>query len=65
MKQLSEKKKMGRPTNNPKNTMFSIRFDRDTLDVLDSYCRENSIQRAEGVRRAVRKLKREKQEVTA
>lgn len=50
-------KKMGRPTDNPKQTQFSVRFDKDTLDILDEYCKENNISRPEGIREAVRKLK--------
>lgn len=48
---------MGRPTENPKSTQFSIRFDEETLNILDNYCKKNSVSRPEGVRRAVRKLK--------
>ena len=50
-------KKMGRPTDNPKTTQFSVRFDNETLEILDKYCEKNSITRAEGVRKAVRNLK--------
>lgn len=49
-------KKMGRPTDNPKQTQFSIRFDEQTLNILDEYCKKEDISRPEGVRRAVRKL---------
>lgn len=55
---MPEKKKMGRPTNDPKNTQFSIRFDETTLNILDEYCKEENVSRTEGVRRAVRKLKK-------
>lgn len=50
-------KKMGRPTDNPKTTQFSVRFDNETLEILDKYCEKNSITRPEGVRKAVRNLK--------
>ncbi len=49
-------KKMGRPTDNPKKTQFSVRFDDDTLRILDKYCEENQLTRPQGVREAVRKL---------
>ena len=49
-------KKMGRPTDNPKQTQFSIRFDEKTLNILDEYCKKEGISRPEGARRAVRKL---------
>lgn len=50
-------KKMGRPTDNPKKTQFSVRFDEDTLKILDEYCSERKLSRPQGVREAVRKLK--------
>ncbi len=50
-------KKKGRPTDNPKTTQFSVRFDDDTLSILDKYCKSNNITRPQGVRIAVRKLK--------
>lgn len=57
VKKVPEKKKMGRPTENPKTVQFSIRFDEHTLKILDDFCEENSITRPQGVREAVRKLK--------
>lgn len=51
------KKKMGRPTDNPKTTQFSVRFDDETLQILDDYCKNNNLSRPQGVRIAVRKLK--------
>lgn len=54
---MPDKKKMGRPTENPKSMQFSIRFDEETLNILDDYCKGNSVSRPEGVRIAVRKLK--------
>lgn len=52
------KRKMGRPTANPKQTQFSVRFDNETLEILDNYCKLENISRPEGVRQAVRKLKK-------
>lgn len=49
--------KIGRPTDNPKTTQFSVRFDCETLEILDDYCKKNGISRPEGVRKAVRNLK--------
>lgn len=48
---------MGRPTDNPKAVQIAVRFDKETLSILDDYCKERNISRAEGTRRAVRKLK--------
>lgn len=55
---MPSKKKMGRPTDNPKSKQFSVRFDKETLDILDDYCEEKSISRPEGIRQAVRKLRK-------
>ncbi len=55
---MPEKKKMGRPTTNPKNTQFSVRFDDETLNILDEYCKKEKLSRPQGVRQAVRKLKK-------
>lgn len=54
---MPSKKKMGRPTDNPKTTQFSVRFDKATLEILDDYCKKNELTRPQGVREAVRKLK--------
>ena len=53
-----EPKKMGRPTDNRKETQIAVRFDSDTLQILDNYCERKQVSRAEGVRQAVRKLKK-------
>lgn len=57
---LPKDKKMGRPTDSPKITQFSVRFDNETIKILDEYCNQENISRPEGVRRAVRKLKTQK-----
>lgn len=57
---MPEKKKMGRPTDSLKNTQFSVRFDDETLNILDEYCEKENLSRPQGVRKAVRKLKEEK-----
>lgn len=50
-------KKIGRPTDNPKQVQIAVRFDSETLKILDDYCNKEKTSRAEGTRRAVRKLK--------
>ena len=52
--------KMGRPTDSPKTVQLGIRFDRETLNILDNYCKKENISRAEGVRKAVRLLPQKK-----
>ena len=53
-----EPKKKGRPTDAVKATQIAVRLDDKTLQILDDYCAEKNVSRAEGVRRAVRKLKK-------
>ena len=50
-------KKIGRPTESPKTTQFSIRFDEETLKILDEFCAKENLSRPEGVRKAVQSLK--------
>ena len=54
------KKKMGRPTDSPKEIQIAVRFDVETLQILDDFCEHEKISRAEGTRRAVRRLKKKK-----
>ena len=49
---------MGRPTDAPKTVQIAVRFDSDTLKTLDDFCKEEKISRAEGVRQAVKRLKK-------
>ncbi|MBR8702308.1 hypothetical protein IX317_002233 [Fusobacterium sp. DD29] len=49
-------KKVGRPTDNPKVKRITVRLDQNTLDILDRYCKENNIDRGEGVRQGIRRL---------
>lgn len=58
--QMPEKRKRGRPTDNPKTTQFTIRFDKETLDILDNYCKKQDITRPEAVRTIIRQLQKKK-----
>lgn len=49
-------KKMGRPTDNPKDTTMKIRFDKDTSEKLHKYSEQMKVSRAEVVRRGVQKM---------
>ncbi|WP_191231051.1 hypothetical protein [Hydrogeniiclostridium mannosilyticum] len=53
-----QEKKMGRPTDNPKPVQLAIRFDQQTLSILDRFCEKEKVSRAEGVRKAVRRLEK-------
>lgn len=43
-------KKLGRPTDNPKNTKLTVRVDAETLEILEKYCKKENISKMEGVR---------------
>ena len=49
---------MGRPkSDNPKNERITIRMDSETSDILNSYCSEKGLDKAEGVRDGIHRLK--------
>lgn len=52
-----EKKKMGRPTNNPKSKPRQVRLDEECNEILSKYCEQENISYAEGIRRGIKKLK--------
>lgn len=50
----------GRPTTNPKDKgRITIRLDKESVEILDTYCEQESIERGEAVRRGIKKLKDE------
>ena len=53
-----EKKKMGRPTNNPKPYRAVVRMDEKTNAVLNSYCEKEKINKMEGIRRGIQELEK-------
>ena len=52
---MSERK-LGRPTNNPKDKRITIRISSETEDILNKYCKQENIEVSEGVRRGIKKL---------
>ena len=54
---LPEKKKMGRPTDNPKGTPIHVRLDQEADTILKAYCEKKQIPKMEAVRRGIKKLK--------
>ena len=48
--------KGGRPTNNPKDERITVRLDKEASDILNAYCQQENIDKAEGVRRGIKKL---------
>jgi len=49
-------KKMGRPTDNPKDTSLKVYLDKDTARKLDECITELGVSKSEAVRRGVHKL---------
>lgn len=57
VKWLPEKKKMGRPTDNPKGISTHVRLDAECNTILDAYCKQTQVPRTEAIRRGIKKLK--------
>lgn len=57
---MPTQKKLGRPTDSPKVTQISVRFDNETLKILDEYCQQEHLTRVQAIRVAVFRLKKEK-----
>lgn len=53
---MDDKKKMGRPTNDPKDVKLTVRVNKATNKILEKYCKENNISKVEGVREAINRL---------
>ena len=49
-------KKIGRPTDNPKDIVIKIRLDKTTSEQLEFCSREIEVSKAEVVRRGVKKM---------
>lgn len=49
-------KKMGRPTDNPKDIDIKFRFDKGTAEMLQECSEKMGVSRAEVVRRGVRRM---------
>lgn len=48
-------KKIGRPTDNPKNISVRIRMDKTTVEKLDRCCEIEKLNRSEMIRRSIHK----------
>ena len=49
-------KKLGRPTESPKDIILKIRFDKETSEQLEECSHEMKISKAEVVRRGIKKM---------
>ncbi len=49
---------MGRPkSDNPKSEQVTVRLDKEHSQILKEYCEKEGIERAEAIRRGIKKLK--------
>jgi hypothetical protein len=46
----------GRPTDNPKQERITVRLDEKSSDILKSYCEQETVEKAEAIRRGIKKL---------
>lgn len=46
----------GRPTSNPKQDRITVRLDAQSKEILDKYCERECVERAEAIRRGIKKL---------
>lgn len=54
--EVPDKKKIGRPTDNPKSNPIHVRLDDKSLEILDKYCEQESVKRTEGIRQGIKML---------
>lgn len=50
--------KIGRPTDNPKETRITVRLDSEANKILNGYCDEKQISKADAIREAIKRLKK-------
>lgn len=49
----------GRPTESPKTHQIMVRLDAETEAIVDAYCKQEAVTKAEAMRRGARMLKGE------
>ncbi len=49
---------VGRPTDNPKFQSIHVRLDEECKEILENFCTQKKIPRAEAIRRGIKKLKK-------
>lgn len=54
---MLEKRKLGRPTNNPKGVSIHVRLDTECEETLSKYCKQENVSKMEATRRGIKKLK--------
>lgn len=50
-------KRLGRPTDNPKDERITVRLDNKSQEILTRYCEKENKTKAEAVRDGIKKLK--------
>lgn len=50
-------KKIGRPTNNPKDSRITVRLDKESQEILNQYCKQEKVNKMEATRRGIKKLR--------
>lgn len=46
------------PIQNPKSERITVRIDKEHSKILDEYCEENKVDKAEAVREGIKRLKK-------
>lgn len=54
---MTNGKKRGPKTDNPKNHKVSIKLDQESKDISDAYCEQEAVSLSECVRRGIKRLK--------
>lgn len=54
---MKNRKKMGRPTDNPKVDSLNVRLDKESSEILKKYAEKYNITRTESARMGIKKLK--------
>jgi hypothetical protein len=49
----------GRPTDNPKPDRITVRLDEESKAILTAYCEQQKTDKAEAIRRGIKRLKQE------
>lgn len=53
---IIEKKKIGRPTDNPRPNKLSIRISDTDKKILEDYCERENVNKTEAISRGIKKL---------
>ena len=54
---MPDRKKTGRPTDNPKGSPIHVRLDAESEAILNRYCKQEGVSKMEAARRWIKRLK--------